>query len=135
MKYTVKFSCGHTHEVELFGANSERERKIAWYEKYGVCPDCYRAQKEERKEAAEDLNLPSLEGSEKQIAWAEKIRADFIKIFEKSVNTYANATQEQREETKKALAAAPSTYNVNMFKKVVAVFEEKSAKWWIENRD
>lgn len=45
MKYDVKFSCGHTHTVELFGKTSEREQKIAWYEKSGVCPDCYKEQK------------------------------------------------------------------------------------------
>lgn len=46
MKYDVKFSCGHVHTVELFGKNSERERKIKWYEQCGVCPNCYREQKE-----------------------------------------------------------------------------------------
>lgn len=46
MKYDVKFSCGHTHTVELFGKTSERERKIKWYEEVAVCPDCYREQKE-----------------------------------------------------------------------------------------
>lgn len=45
MKYEVTFSCGHTHTVELFGKTSDRERKIKYYETYGVCPDCYKAQK------------------------------------------------------------------------------------------
>lgn len=45
MKYEVTFSCGHTHTVELFGKTSEREKKIKYYETYGLCPDCYKAQK------------------------------------------------------------------------------------------
>mgnify|MGYP000299224128 FL=1 len=42
MKYTVTFSCGHEATVDLFGKTSERERRITWYEKEGICPDCYR---------------------------------------------------------------------------------------------
>lgn len=29
-KYTVLMSCGHEEEVALFGANSEREKKIQY---------------------------------------------------------------------------------------------------------
>lgn len=47
MKYDVKFSCGHTHTVELFGKAEDREKKIAFYEEYYVCPECYKKQKEE----------------------------------------------------------------------------------------
>lgn len=45
-KYDVKFSCGHTETVQLFGKISERERRIAWWEECGVCDRCYREQKE-----------------------------------------------------------------------------------------
>lgn len=45
MKYDVKFSCGHTCTVELFGKTSDRERKIKWYEECAVCPECYKEQK------------------------------------------------------------------------------------------
>lgn len=46
MKYDVKFSCGHTHTVQLFGKYADRERKIEYFERCGVCPDCYREMKE-----------------------------------------------------------------------------------------
>lgn len=49
MKYDVKFACGHTSTVELFGKTAERERKIAFYEKNYLCPDCYKDMKEEEK--------------------------------------------------------------------------------------
>ena len=58
MKYDVRFSCGHTHTVELFGKSADRERKIKWYEEFGVCPDCYAEQKRiEMTVAAEKQGL------------------------------------------------------------------------------
>ena len=39
MKYEVTFSCGHTGTVQLHGKGDERERKIRYYEEYGVCSD------------------------------------------------------------------------------------------------
>lgn len=50
MKYYVTFSCGHECEVTfhgtlygtLYGKAAERDRRIAWYEEDGICPDCYR---------------------------------------------------------------------------------------------
>ena len=60
-KYDVTYSCGHTGTVDLFGKNTERERKIAWMERECLCPDCYKAAK--RKEEKErgllyDVRLP-----------------------------------------------------------------------------
>lgn len=45
MKYMVKFSCGHEHEVELCGKYNERERRIKWYEESGICENCKEAAK------------------------------------------------------------------------------------------
>ena len=49
MKYDVEFSCGHKSVIELFGKGSDRESRIAWYERSGVCPDCYREMQEVKK--------------------------------------------------------------------------------------
>ena len=43
-KYTVTMACGHEETIELFGKNSERERKIQYYESKGVCKECYKKQ-------------------------------------------------------------------------------------------
>ena len=100
MKYTVTFSCGHEATVDLFGKTSERERRITWYEKEGICPDCYRKMKEdERRQADAELaayadkieteyNLPKLEGTEKQVSWARKIRAGVIRAWEAKHNIF-----------------------------------------------
>jgi hypothetical protein len=84
-KYTVKFSCGHAEAVELFGKTSERERKISYFERSGICSECYRAQ-QEAKRAAElssynNANLPALTGTPKQIDWANKIRMEKYQMF------------------------------------------------------
>lgn len=50
-KYTVTYSCGHEGVVELFGKVSERERKIAYFEKSGLCRECYKKKMEEATKA------------------------------------------------------------------------------------
>ena len=48
-KYTVTFSCGHADTVELFGKDSERERKIEYFKEQGICPHCYKEALEAKK--------------------------------------------------------------------------------------
>lgn len=77
-KYTITHTCGHDHEYQLYGKHTERDRKIAWLEGQD-CPACKRAAEEEAAKAAtEGMELPELEGSVKQVAWANTIRAQFI---------------------------------------------------------
>lgn len=44
MKYEVKMSCGHTETIQLFGKCADRERKIEWLERYGLCEECKKEQ-------------------------------------------------------------------------------------------
>ena len=44
-------SCGHEDEVALFGKSAERDRKIQYFEKFGLCKECYKQQKQEKEEA------------------------------------------------------------------------------------
>lgn len=77
-KYTIVPTCGHKFEVALFGAHAARQARIEWLEER-VCPDCWKAEQAKaaaRKNAA--ANLQALEGSEKQITWAEQIRAKAV---------------------------------------------------------
>ena len=46
-KYEVKFSCGHTQVIELFGKDKDRQRKIEYFEERGLCKDCYKAMMQE----------------------------------------------------------------------------------------
>ena len=83
-KHEITFSCGHTETKELYGKSADRERKISWMEKYGLCSECYKKQiQEEQKSRKTENGLPDLAGSEKQVAWAEKIRDGVFLDWEK----------------------------------------------------
>ena len=86
MKYEIKYACGHTGTVQLFGKTADRERKVKWLETQ-ICPACEHAEIEKRraeeaavaKEKAEEFGLPELEGTPKQVSWALTIRDKIIK--------------------------------------------------------
>jgi hypothetical protein len=48
-KQEVRYSCGHDGVLNLYGPHKERDSKVAWLEREGLCPDCY------RKKQAEDI--------------------------------------------------------------------------------
>ena len=118
--YDVGYACGHTQEVELFGKTSARYEKIEWMER-GVCPDCYRAEKEKEREQeneraetlAKSLGFSELEGSVKQVAWATTIRQ----------KTYENFCK---------MGTPHPIYGYALIAEAISL--EGSAKWWIDNR-
>jgi len=138
-KYDVKFNCGHTETIELYGPGKQRESKIAYYEKNGECSECYKARRQKERENMQINNqdnlsrfleflgvekLPDLTGSEKQIAWAESIRTkilnDFIQKFTaENMENIKNHPTERVEEARNQCAKD---------------FLDSSAKYWIENR-
>lgn len=92
-KYTITHCCGHTQEHKLYGKIADRERKAEWLATQ-VCTECWLKEQQkarDKKDAGIDVafdklhinNLPSLEGTPKQVAWAEKIRKQVIISFEK----------------------------------------------------
>lgn len=143
MKYTVKFACGHEAVVELFGKSSDREWKLQRIAE-GLCPDCYRAQQEaERKAASEaaakearEQGFAELKGSEKQIAWAETIRARYMEKLEelgKKLNE-----QDQHIRIKETLTAEQNARREMAFKVLEAMASYAhidSAKVIIDDRD
>ena len=132
MKYEVKFSCGHTATVELFGKTKDRERKIKYFEEQGICPCCYKKQQEAERaaEAAKKENilsqydltaLPELKGTEKQVKWATELRENLIA-----------ETMPFLEELAKSGGKQPKW-------RTPAGFIERCArildsKWWIDHR-
>lgn len=116
----IMCSCGHELNFQLTGKASDREY---WRNRYASepCTECYKAERKKRI-AAEmfDLGAAELVGSEKQIAWAEKIRAAFLRDIKYAKGVYSNQPDTI------AVIEKTSSY----------IFETKSeAKWWIENRD
>lgn len=109
-KYDITYSCGHKGEITLFGKTSERERKIAWYENTGLCPECKKIKTIKLADKLEkELNLPTIEGvSEKQINYARSLRFKIANNYKKEIQQIkkeriecaecANITDEQIRE-------------------------------------
>jgi hypothetical protein len=84
-KHQVTHSCGHVETVNLIGKHSDRDRKMAWMETK-PCLECLQAETEKRRQAeasaaaakAQQDGLPALIGTDKQVRWAETIRAALI---------------------------------------------------------
>lgn len=109
-KYDVKFSCGHTETISLIGPAAERERKIKYFEEYGVCSECYKKQKESEREKqnaenaqkASEYGMSELHGTPKQIAWANTIRVQTAKDIQEGIDLL---DEEDDPRTQKCLEA------------------------------
>lgn len=132
----INYSCGHSDSIQMYGPIRDRESKKEWMER-GVCPDCYRRQKEDERakasqvaaEQAKASGLPALVGSDKQIAWAETIRKNAL------------ASAQNNVLSREAFAALPADKQESgrgVFEVVRTARDrletETSAKWWIDNR-
>ena len=126
-KYEIKGICGHYFTKELFGKEIKRQSYIEWATGRLECPDCYKLGLEKEKKEKYDKsreqavleNLPILEGSEKQIQWAESIR--ILKL------------NSLREVAGKCL---DNTEIIDYISKVVTVVKsKKEAKWFIDRKD
>lgn len=75
---TVEHCCGHQVDHQLYGNRAWREREL--------CSNCKQAERDKENRAAAVANAeagyPPLEGTEKQIAWAETIRHDMLAVAE-----------------------------------------------------
>ena len=130
MKYTITFACGHTCKIDLFGKKETRDW-IAKQKENELCPECYAEERKKEKLKMQQKNLedgmPMLSGSEKQVLWAEEIRRDFLKKFDRVL-------EELHEGFDKDPQLAQALMDI-----VVDLQEEyfgcSSASWWIEHRE
>ena len=115
-QYEVTHTCGHTSNVSLFGKHTERDRRREYLASID-CPECQKAREKAATEAAtSQYSLVDLQGSEKQIAWANDVRAKaIIALCQFAVATY-----------KRELPAADVERLIN---------SQPQAKFWIDNRD
>lgn len=113
--------CGTVFEVQLTGPSRDREWKLkSWT---WVCDDCKEKAKlaasEKAAKEAEDVGLPELDGTEKQIRWAEVLRLEIIERIDKFISVHPAAPGKEAE-----LAAL-----------VLAVKGQKSSHYWIDHRE
>lgn len=138
-RYIVKFACGHEEIIKLYGSHAERERKIAYYQEHGKCSECYKAEKKAEKETETSKieDMPELQGTEKQVSWANDIRnkmaaevVEYIRSKVKTdVKTFSSSFAALNEE-QKAFVVRKS----EAVAKYVTLITETSAKYYIENR-
>ena len=120
----VKYSCGHEGLLYVSGKSADKQEKIEWAERDGICPACYAKMKREereesRKEEAQVNGFPELSGSEKQINWANEIRSRFFRDL-------TNAIQGVKINDK---IQAQIDESMEMFRNV------NEARFWIDNRE
>lgn len=132
MKYEGIYACGHEGVVNIFGPTKDRQwKKEREFSK--ICPECYKKARQEeldeenRKamEAAAEMELPVLIGSEKQVAWATTIRGGFID----KVSSMASFTDKK---VQLGNAVIPVQEWAEVFDSLI--LKQTSAKFWIENR-
>lgn len=136
--YEIVYECGHSGRTQLCGSHKERERRIE-YLRTCLCPECNEAEKsariKQRMNDDEKAGLAPLTGSNKQIAWAQELRASFI---EKCTQAREDIDR-QKNIYSKSHTAEETEAEYNLAVKVLALAEEQtlshiSSHWWIDNR-
>lgn len=138
-QYYITHACGHTVHHNIFGKGQSEQ---AAYQETKPCQDCRMA---EKSMASASVNakagLPALVGSEKQVAWAETIRAKAIGSKHNDVQNLT-PTDEHIGQVSEAYGS-PVDELRRRFALIQAAQEKArdelltttSAKWWIDNRD
>jgi hypothetical protein len=85
MKETVTRACGCEERVNLIGSQYHRDRKREWYQSTACTEHHHQAEAKRASEQNTAAGLPALAGSEKQIAWAEQIRAKALEANRKAL--------------------------------------------------
>lgn len=126
-KYTVTRACGHDEVVNLIGKHSTREWRLENVEPSKLCYECYQVELAKQREkanleaadAAKDMHLPALTGTEKQVPWAETIRVQMLADIDAFV--YRRIKPEYRNEPK-------------LLEAIEHIKSKTEARWWIDNR-
>ena len=132
--YYGTFSCGHEGRTNIIGPQKNRE----WIKEQrfkGLCPDCYKKKMEEEREEAnrkaeektKEMELPKLTGTEKQIAWAIKLRIKFID----EVTEIADTREERYFKTHNKHSKRAQRYRETLN---YIIEKETSSKFYIDNR-
>ncbi len=146
--YAIKYICGHTDEVRLFCTGEDLERRLKEFREQS-CPECKRAA--ERREIERfniEYDAPPLQGSVKQIAWAEALRyrlaqslmhiesnmiADFMRDYD---NTGFFDTDENGKKVPSDLLIrrreAEEARNAPIIRKIIQQYTD--AAWYIDHR-
>lgn len=161
MQYIVKYACGHEGTVTLFGPSKTRESRLRWLSTQS-CPKCekeareeqHRKENEESAHLAEEWELPRLNGTPKQIAWANTIRVQFIdklasvpdegemviKFLNRCFRDTRVAYDSNFSSHDRGIQCTYAEWQENHPVEAIQFYKQfaatkTDASWWIENRD
>lgn len=105
MKYDVTFSCGHTETVEIYGKAEDREKKIAYYGKSGICRKCYeKMMNEKNSENCEEVEMKYSEYKENHADC--KTKAGSYDKETKTIVVYVPKQEEMKEDSREVFGKA-----------------------------
>ncbi|WP_217230768.1 hypothetical protein [Streptomyces anulatus] len=138
-QYGITHACGHHETVQLCGKSSQREARARWLE-HSDCGSCWKSRRDrQRAEDAErdaaanrTAGLPELQGSPRQITWAETIRASMLHGLTLAREHLTQAAQAADGEEQLSRLEQHLQYTDSAHMAVAAV---TSAKWLIDHRD
>lgn len=138
-KYTVKQSCGHLTEHQLYGPDRGRHDRLDWLRTV-PCLDCkHETERAAATQAATAAGLPTLVGSEKQVAWALTIRAKAMAEVDQAIarkvtdlERRAGHLREQDAARYDAMMASVRDVTAEARRRFAS---EPAARVWIDGRD
>lgn len=143
--YAGTFYCGHEGYVNIIGPASNRE-KMKEYKFSGLCPACCKAElvrsRNEKntaaRKAASRMELPPLEGTRKQVVWAETLRVEALTRLQTFIDTPGNIHLIILRLNYEALTPLELTEEnlPPMLQEIVQylIHEKVKAAYWINNR-
>ncbi|WP_305043864.1 hypothetical protein [Geoalkalibacter sp.] len=144
-KYQVECpACNATSTVRLYGPSRDRQYKLEKWD--WTCDTCKERQRQDENTRAASANseagLPALTGTEKQIGWAETIRAERIGEIDQAVASYegklASLNDERRRRADEVAVEdgfASIEESLSCVREAAELLRsERSAHWWIDNR-
>lgn len=139
-KHYITHNCGHTETHQLTGPLRDRDRQEQRLAEE-PCTDCRNAQWREERErenavamaAAEAEGLPALEGTEKQVGWAESIRRSALDHLDSLRTEWEQGVEAMVQQGRLEPAA------LDAVREAVAGFRSEllrqtRASWWIDQR-
>ncbi len=128
-KFTVMHSCGHEAAHGFSGSELELSQRKEWLQRR-PCQACWRAQESGSAEVKnQQMNLPSLDGTEQDKAWAEVIRLKAVTHNRDYHQRLINGQRLAQEDE-----AVKSTIQVAAQEALRDLESQSNAAWWIENR-
>lgn len=126
----VTYRCGHEGEIEVYGKADKRNYVVSMKER-DLCPECYKKEQQEKiSKETKEIGFPELNGSEKQISWANQIRLNASKDLS---DTEKNARQLK---LLKLIKRVPAETTIEEIEKEIKNYFETTieSKEYIDNR-